>query len=253
MINPMSLENKTIIITGAASGIGRETALLADEMGANLLLFDLDENNLKETAFLCKGKAVAAVCDITDIDKVKEYINENKDILGRYHGLVHCAGIPSVIPLRALSSSNYEKVQRVNTQAGLELAKIFSDRKIFDKEKSCSIVFISSVYGLVGSTGNVAYAASKAALLGITKALAVELASKKIRVNCIAPGFIRTNMATDTESKFDEGYADQIEKMHLLGWGEERDIANGIIFLLSDASKWITGAIFNIDGGYTAQ
>lgn len=252
-MNPMSLEEKNIIITGAASGIGKETAILASKMGANLLLFDLNERELNETVSLCGDKTMGIVCDITDAEKTKMYMNEYKKQKGKFHGLVHCAGIASVIPLRSLISSEYERVQKINTQAGLELAKIFSDRRFFDKEGNCSIVFISSVYGVVGSACNVAYAASKAAILGITKALAVELASKNIRVNCVAPGFIKTNMADATKSKFDENYADTIEQMHLLGWGEAIDIAYAIVFLLSDASKWTTGAIFNIDGGYTAQ
>lgn len=252
-MNPMSLEGKNIIITGAASGIGRETAILASQLGATLLLFDLNEPELEATVTACSGKAVGIVCDITETERVKKHINDMKQERGKFHGLVHCAGIASVIPLRSLSISEYERVQRINTQAGLELAKIFSDRRVFDKESNCSIVYISSVYGLVGSACNVAYATSKAAIIGMTKALAVELAVKKIRVNCIAPGFIKTTMANNTESKFDENYEDKIEQMHLLGWGEAIDIANGIAFLLSDASKWTTGAVFNIDGGFTAQ
>lgn len=252
-MNPMKLDGKHIIITGAASGIGRETAILASKLGATLLLFDVNEIELKNTVSLCGDNAKGIVCDITNEELVKTYISESKLENGKFHGLVHCAGVASVLPLKALSSDEYDKVQRINTKAGLELAKIFSDRRFFDKETRCSIVFVSSVYGLVGSACNVAYAASKAAIIGITKALAVELATKNIRVNCVAPGFIKTGMAEETESKFDENYADTIEKMHLFGWGEPIDIANAIAFLLSDASKWTTGAVFNVDGGFTAQ
>ncbi|MCM1157871.1 MAG: SDR family oxidoreductase [Bacteroidales bacterium] len=252
-MNPMSLEGKNIIITGAASGIGRETAILASALGANLLLFDLNDEDLEKTAEACKGETIGIACDVTRTEILKEHIIKIKQEIGKFHGLVHCAGVASVIPIRSLSSSEYERVQRVNTQAGLELAKIFSDRRVFDKESSCSIVFISSVYGLVGSACNAAYAISKAAIIGMTKALAVEFASKKIRVNCIAPGFIKTTMADHVENKFDENYEDKIQEMHLLGWGEAIDIANGIVFLLSNASKWTTGAVFNIDGGFTAQ
>ena len=142
---------------------------------------------------------------------------------------------------------------RVNTQAGLNLAKIFTSKQGHDSNKQGSIVFISSVYGVVGSAANVAYATSKAALIGMTKALAVEFATKNIRVNCVAPGFIKTSMADGVNAMFDKEYEERIEAMHPLGWGEAKDIANAIAFLLSDASKWTTGAIFNVDGGYTAQ
>lgn len=252
-MNPMSLEGKNIIITGAASGIGRETAILASSLGAKVLMLDINEKELTEVAALCGTQAIGFACDVTNSVEVEKYILETKEKMGKFHGMVHCAGIPAVVPLRGLSFEVYEKVQKINTQAGLELAKIFSSRRVFDANASCSIVYISSVYGLVGSAGNVAYAISKAGIIGMVKALAVEFAPKKIRVNCVAPGFIKTNMANETSGKFDENYADKIEQMHLLGWGEAIDIANGIVFLLSDASKWMTGSVMNIDGGFTAQ
>ena len=106
---------------------------------------------------------------------------------------------------------------------------------------------------MVGSAANVAYAVSKAAVIGMTKALAIELAPKKIRVNCIAPGFVQTNMGNAVESLFDDKHAERVDEMHPLGQGEAIDIANGIAFLLSDAARWITGSVLPIDGGFTAQ
>ena len=140
----------------------------------------------------------------------------------------------------------------VNVHAGLNLAKVFTSRKGHDLSRQCSIVFVSSVYGIVGSAANVAYATSKAAVIGMTKSLAIEFAHKGIRVNCVAPGFINTNMAGVVNQKFDPEYSERVEAMHPLGWGETIDIANGIAFLLSDASKWMTGSVVHIDGGYTA-
>ena len=257
MINPMSLQNKTIVITGAASGIGRETSILAYELGARMLLLDLNEDglvSLKNELGASDERVLTRCIDLSDFDQIKNVILETKKNYDyQFTGLVHCAGIPSVLPLRALSNEQFEKVIRINTQAGLNLAKIFSGKQGHDAEQQGSIVFISSVYGVVGSAANVAYATSKAAIIGMTKSLAVELASKNIRVNCVAPGFIKTNMADGVNSLFDSEYTDVIEKLHPLGWGEAIDIANAISFLLSDASKWTTGAVFNIDGGYTAQ
>ena len=269
MINPMSLNGKTIIITGAASGIGRETSILLHNLGAKLLLLDMNQDGLNsvkeeivEIANGCessKGNEIGetVICktiNLLDTEAIKPLLIDAKKELGsNYTGLVHCAGIPSILPLRALSDEQYEKVMKINTEAGLALTRFFTSKVGHDTMQQCSIVFISSVYGVVGSAANVAYATSKAALIGMTKALAIEFASKNIRVNCIAPGFIKTNMANGVNTMFNVAYADRIEAMHPLGWGEARDIANGIAFLLSDASKWITGAVFNIDGGFTAQ
>ncbi|MCY6340182.1 SDR family oxidoreductase [Bacteroides fragilis] len=116
-----------------------------------------------------------------------------------------------------------------------------------------TIVLISSVYGLVGSAANVGYALSKGAIQGITKALSIELAPKKVRVNCIAPGFIKTKMMENVSSSFSEDYVDHLSTLHPLGLGEAEDVANSVLFLLSDMSKWITGAIISVDGGFTAQ
>ena len=257
MINPMSMEGKTVIITGAASGIGKECALLLHELGAKLLLLDMNENGLKlvKEALDKTGKTITVkAIDLTELDSIKGILTDAKNELGTsYTGLVHCAGIPSVLPLRALTNEQYERVMKINTQAGLNLAKIFSSKQGHDTQQQGSIVFISSVYGVVGSAANVAYATSKAALIGMTKALAIEFANKNIRVNCVAPGFIKTNMANGVNAMFDAQYEERIEQMHPLGWGEAIDIANAIAFLLSDASKWTTGAVFNIDGGFTAQ
>lgn len=254
MINPMSLENKNIIVTGAASGIGRETARVLHELGAKLLLLDMNEEGLKGVSEELGDRVAYRAIDLMAFDSCKAILTEAKEELGcAYTGLVHCAGIPSVIPLRALSNEQYEKVMKINVQAGLNLAKIFTSKQGHDSSQQGSIVFISSVYGVVGSAANVAYATSKAALIGMTKSLAIEFAGKNIRVNCVAPGFIKTKMADGVSSMFDAAYAEKIEAMHPLGWGEATDIANGIAFLLSDASKWTTGAVFNIDGGFTAQ
>ena len=250
----INLEDKNIIITGAASGIGKACAKLFSELGATLLLLDINENGLFELSKELSSKHILKAQDLTDFELLKENIIAGKNELGMpFTGFVHCAGIPSIAPLRALSNNQYEKVQKINTQVGLNLAKIFSMKSCYNTEQQGAIVFISSVYGLVGSAANVAYAMSKAAVIGMTKSLAVELSPKNIRVNCVAPGFIKTNMANNISTIFDEQYEKKIESMHLLGWGEPLDIANCIAFLLSDAAKWITGSVFNVDGGFTAQ
>ena len=233
-----SLTGKKIIVTGAASGIGYETAKLLQDLGAYSLLLDI--NSRKDIN--------VTQCDLTDFENVKHVILETGE---KFDGLVHCAGVPSVVPLRALDMSDFERVNRINVEAGLNLAKIFASKQVHNPEKLCSIVFISSVYGVVGSASNVAYSAGKAAVIGITKSLAVELAPK-IRVNCVAPGFVKTEMGGKINYLFDEAHEKLVESMHPLGYGEALDIAGGIAFLLSDASKWMTGSVLNIDGGFTA-
>lgn len=250
----ISFEGKSIIVTGAASGIGRETAVLLNKLGAKVLLIDINKEGLENVSKMLRGGVVCRSVDITNSDALKESVMSAKEELGcNFTGFVHCAGIPSVTPLRAITDEKYERVMKVNVQAGLNLAKIFASRQCYDVNQQGSIVYISSVYGIVGSAANAAYATSKAAIIGLTKSLAIELAGKNIRVNCVAPGFIKTSMADNVNSMFDKQYEDKIESMHPLGWGSAADIANTIAFLLSDASKWTTGAVFNIDGGFTAQ
>lgn len=252
-MNPFQLDGKKIIVTGAASGIGRDTVKLLHELGAKCIMLDINEEGLAETNHLISDAGLFYVCDLTEFDSLQKVFQAAKEQVGQFDGVVHCAGIPSVVPLRGLTSDIYEKVQKINTQAGLQLAKCFSRRGMYNGEGRCSVVFISSVYGLVGSVSNVAYAVSKAANIGMTKALAMEFAPKGIRVNCVAPGFVKTPMGEKYTGFLDEAYAERIGAMHPLGWGEPRDISCAIAFLLSDAAKWITGTVLSVDGGFTAQ
>ncbi len=252
MINPLGLGGRRYLITGAASGMGRETALYLSALGANLLLVDINHEALVATQKECVGQCSILVADLSQPQSLPDLVFQDVSRNGKLHGLVHCAGIPYVAPLKMLNREKVEKVIAINSIAGLELVKIFSNKRIYAGEKG-AIVLISSVYGLVGSAANVAYAMSKGAVQSMTKALAIELASRRIRVNCIAPGFVKTSMASQINHNFDPGYEEVIERMHPLGWGEPKDIAAGVAYLLSDMAKWVTGAIISIDGGFTAQ
>lgn len=250
--NFLDFSEKTILLTGAGSGIGRATALYLSSINAKLLLLDINEEALKETLVLCNNTCDYLVIDLSDASAIKTHVSDKIKSFGALDGMVHIAGLPYVSPLKTLNTLTVEKVLQVNTIAGLELAKVFTKFKMY-KTENPSIIFISSVYGLVGSAANVAYAMSKSALHGITKSLAIELASKKIRVNCIAPGFIKTQMLDDVSGAFDAEYNDRLNKLHPLGLGDAEDIAYGIAYLLSDMSKWVTGTILSVDGGFTAQ
>jgi NAD(P)-dependent dehydrogenase (short-subunit alcohol dehydrogenase family) len=249
--NPISLNNKKFLITGAASGLGRSISILLSQLGAELILVDINEDGLDDTIKLCKTNSKKLVLDLTNTENIRPKIEETVLEFGKIDGLVHSAGVSYLSPLKFVNKETTTNVFLLNTYAAIELSKIFTDRKISTKEGS--IVFISSIYGCVGSVANVGYAMSKSALHGITRSLAIELASKKIRVNCVAPGFIETEMFKSVANNFGLDYYQNITNLHPLGLGKAEDIADIVAFLLSNMSRWITGSIINVDGGYTAQ
>lgn len=250
--NPFSLEGSNFLITGAASGIGRETSIVLSKLGANLILADINLEGLLKTQSDCKITDKVLELDLTNSTRIKEMVLSLIPEFGKLHGFVHSAGRPYISPLKTISEEKCAEIYRLNTYSAIELAKVFTNRSVYAGEKG-SIVFISSVYAIVGSAANVGYAMSKSALHGITKALSIELAPKGIRVNCVAPGFVKTNMMHETKDLFEDNHIELLNKLHPLGLGEPVDIAFSIAYLLSDAAKWVTGAVFNIDGGYTAQ
>lgn len=252
IFNPFDLSNSSYLVTGAASGIGRVTCRVLSAMGANLILADIDENGLRETQERCKPSDKILNIDLSRHEQIKnEVLDATKDF-GKLNGFVHLAGRSYISPLKSISAEKSREIYNLNTYAAIELAKIFIHRQVYDGARG-SIVFISSVYGLVGSAANVGYAMSKAALHGITKSLAIELAPKNIRVNCIAPGFVKTPMMGTVKNMFNDEYTEQLQKLHPLGLGEPEDVSNAIAFLLSDAARWITGSVMSVDGGFTAQ
>lgn len=250
--NPLDLTGRRYLITGAASGMGKSTCILLSRLGADLILADINKVGLNETRCLCKPTDFILEIDLSDAKSIKPLIEDAVSKTGKLSGLAHIAGIPYISPLKTVNEEHCDKVYKINTYAAIELVKTFSSKKIYVGERG-SVVLISSVYGVVGSAANVGYAMSKSAIIGITKALAMELGVKGIRVNCIAPGFVKSNMMGDNSFRFDEDYMQRLEALHPLGLGEPEDISNGIAFLFSDMSKWMTGAIINIDGGFTAQ
>lgn len=252
MLNPLALNGRRYLITGAASGVGQATAVLLSKLGANLILLDLNEVGLKKTAEQLETEAFPLPVDLADSNSIRSSLENAIEQVGPIHGLAHVAEIPYIAPLKAINAERALKLYQVNQYAAVELAKAFQSRKIYAGEHG-SIVLISSVYGLVGSAANVGYAMTKAALIGITKALSIELAPRRIRVNCIAPGFLRTKMMSENAFRFNQEYMQRLETLHPLGLGSPEDIANSIVFLLSDMSSWVTGAVFSVDGGFTAQ
>lgn len=252
MFNPVDLTGRRYLITGAASGIGKATSVLLSKLGAELVLADINEEGLNKTQQECESSTYVLQIDLSDAKSIKPAIEKAVAEFGKLNGFAHIAGIPCICPLKVVTEEMVDKVYRINTYAAIELSKILSNKKYFVGEKG-SIVLISSVYGVVGSAANVGYAMSKAGIIGITKALSMELVSKDIRVNCVAPGFIKTNMMDENSFRFDDKHMETLDSLHPMGLGRAEDIANGIAFLMSDMSSWMTGAVLNIDGGFTAQ
>lgn len=249
----LDFTGKTYLVTGAASGMGRAVCKLISARGGRVILVDIDALGMQETQRMCQTDTYALQLDLSKPETFRDAIIKTVSEFGKLNGLIHCAGLPSYIsPLKTVSASQCDKVYRVNSYAAVELAKLFINRKVYAGEAG-SIVFLSSVYGLVGSAANVGYALSKGGIQAVTKALAIELAPRKIRVNCIAPGFVKSPMMDNVSTSFSNEYISNLESLHPLGLGEPEDIAKAVLFLLSDMSCWMTGAIMSVDGGFTAQ
>ena len=254
MVNPIfNLNNKNIIITGASSGIGRQCAITFSQLGANVILIARNKERLGDTySKLDKGNHLFIPQDITEYNKLEEVINIAVYKVGKISGFVHSAGIEMTLPLRSMQPTYYEKMFSVNVITGFELSRIISKKKYINKE-GASFVYISSIMGILGQSGKTAYCSSKGALISGAKAMALELAKKNIRVNCILPGVVETEMSNKMFESLSDESKKEIINMHPLGLGKPEDIANACTFLLSNASRWVTGTNLIIDGGYSAR
>jgi len=248
-----SLKGRNILITGASSGIGKATAIHLSRVGANIIMVARNEERLQITkGLLHPGNHIAISQDITDFLSLKNTIEEVGSQIGKIAGFVHCAGIEKTIPLNMMNLEIYNQLFNTNALAAFEISKILSRKKYLPQD-GASFVFISSVMGSNGQTGKIGYCSSKSALIGGAKAMALELAKKKIRVNTISPGMVKTEMSEKMFSTLPEATILEMNKMHPLGIGQPEDIANACEFLLSDKAKWITGIDMLIDGGYSAK
>jgi len=252
-MDPFSLQNKVILITGASSGIGRSCSVECSKRGAGLILIGRNHEELMKTVSLLgpKSKAEVIAEDITQTENLEAVIAEKVLLSGKISGFIHCAGIEKTLPLKKHSSALYRDIFEVNVIAGFEIAKILSLKKY--KDETSSFVFISSVAGMVGEPGKTAYSASKGAVVSGARSLAMELCRSNIRVNSISPAMVNTQILEKMFEGIGEEASSEIIKKHPLGIGNPEDVANACIFLLSDASRWITGTNLVVDGGYSAQ
>jgi len=245
--NPFSLEGKTILVTGASSGIGRETAIECGAMGANVVITGRNAERLNEVYDLLSATSanVQLVADLTLAGDVEGLVAQ----MPQLDGVVMCAGNSTTLPLQFGTREKFDEMFGVNFFAPVELLRLLYKKKVL--KKGASVVLIASIGGTHSfMPGNGVYGASKAALNSVMKYAAREFASRRVRVNSICPGMVDTPLihrGTITE----EQLAEDAKRYPLGRYGHPEDIAHGAIYLLSDASSWLTGHDLVIDGGFS--
>ena len=244
--NPFSLEGKTILVTGAASGMGKATAIACAKMGAKIIAADFNGDGMALTVSELEGEGHQQYTINLADDSTWTELVANTPILD---GIANCAGIANMNPFTFINREEMDKVFNINFFGPVLLTKsLIKGKKL---NKGGSVVFVSSVDGpRVVHVGNSVYSAGKSALVGMARNMAVDLASKKIRVNCILPGTTDTPLIR-TANVTEESLAEVAKTFPLKRFGTPEDMANGIIYLLSDASSFVTGTELVIDGGYT--
>ena len=250
----MDLSQKNILITGASSGIGKAIAYKCVEMGACVRLVARNRAALEQVVNdLGSEKASYYLLDMRNTDEYESVINRLVGDYGKLNGFVHSAGTQITLPLKNMTLDQYQDLFLVNTFSAFELSRVMSLKKYYTLD-GLSIVFVSSVMSKVANPALVAYCASKSALVGGGRSMALELAAKKIRVNCVSPGYIEdTPMMQSIIGTISEREHNILRNGYPLGLGRSADVANICAFLLSDDSSWITGQNFVVDGGYTAR
>ena len=245
-MNIIELSNKNIIITGAGSGIGRETAIVASKLGARTILLDISEENLKDTQTLLYGDGHSIF--VTDLSQTENIAAIIKDIVSLYdtiHGVVHCAGISSRKPLNVLTKEGFSKVMDINFYSFVELVKQSCKKKYF--AEGGSVVVMSSISSIKGYKAKTEYCVSKAAVDAFVRCMALELSDRKVRVNSVMAAEVLTPLAIKAREINQSVGATDFNAP--LGPSDPYEVANTICFLLSNATKTITGTSILIDGG----
>ncbi len=252
MINLTELTGKQIIVTGASSGIGRACAILISRCGGKIIATGRNPDRINQTLSNLEGDGHhGASFDLSDADATGQWMLDLAKEHGKLDGLVHMAGIHRAKPLKVSDPEFVEELLSVNVGSAIALARGFRHKKV--RGESSSVVFAASVAALVGEAGISAYSATKGAIVSLTRALAIELAREKIRVNCVSPSIVKTEMTEKFHESFTPEQIQEIEARHPLGLGEPNDVAALVVFLLSDSARWITGSNLVVDGGYSAQ
>jgi NAD(P)-dependent dehydrogenase (short-subunit alcohol dehydrogenase family) len=252
-LNPMDLTGRSVLITGASSGLGRATAVLMSQLGARLLLLGRSEERLQQTLASLEGEGHQCLAfDLNEVQGIAAMVAEQAAKIGPFSGLVHSAGVTQTRPLQICRPEDIENLFRVNVVAASQLLRGLTKPRVISPD-GCSAVIVGSVMSCVGAPGKASYSTSKAAVLGLVRSAALELARQRIRVNALLPGYFRSEMNERDEKSMTSEQVQEIEKLHPLGIGRAEDVAGAAAFLVADASRWITGTGLTVDGGYTAH
>lgn len=243
-MNPFSLEGKIILVTGASSGLGRQTAISASQMGARLVITGRNKERLQETFDNLVGEGhLQILADLTDQKDIDSLVSQ----LPELNGVVYSTGISDLAPARFITSATIEKTFSISFNASVLLtAGLLGKKRI---AKKASLVFISSISTRYPFVGGAMYISAKAAIEAYVRVLALELSSKGIRVNCVAPAFVKSPMLDQTAANYSMEAVNMIEARQILGLGEPEDVANSIIYYLSDAAKWVSATNLILGGG----
>lgn len=246
MTNPFSLLGKTILVTGSSSGIGRAIAIECSKCGASIILNGRNHERLNETLSLLEGSNHCIIAANLSLQEGVDYLVDNCPVID---GLVHCAGIPKICAIKHLRRDILEEIVNTNELAPILLtASLLKKRKI---QKNSSILFIASTTGVLtaGSVGDADYAATKGGLAGFAKSAASELGPLGIRVNTICPGLVETPILLQANMMSPDDVKNKLSRYRIKRMGKPEDVAFGAVYLLSDASNWVTGINLPIDGG----
>ena len=246
--NPYSLSGKKILVTGASSGIGRSIAVECSRMGASVIITGRNQERLKETLSMMEKDLEHQIL-IADLANGNEINSLVDNITTSLDGVVLCAGFTIVKPFKFIKNEDLDAIMDVNYKAPVLLTqKLLKKKRI---NKNASIVFISSVSGVfVSAPAGALYSGSKGAVNGIAKAMALDLSPRGIRVNCVNPGMVDTNIFAKGDIT-EEQLKEDVKHYPLGRYGKPEDVAFAVVYLLSDASQWMTGTNLKIDGGLT--
>jgi NAD(P)-dependent dehydrogenase (short-subunit alcohol dehydrogenase family) len=247
-----ALQGMTFLVTGASSGIGKAAAILLSECGARIVVNGRGEARLRQTLSELTGTGhIISVASLENADQTTDWLREVLELSGPLAGVFHCAGIELIRPARMVKQAQLNDVLGSSLFAAFGIARAMSAKNAL--VDGGSIVFMSSVAGSKGQVGMTAYSAAKAGIDGLVRSLACELASRNIRVNSIASGAVHTAM----HDRLANGSGDEAmlayAQSHLLGFGQADDVAQAALYLLSPASRWVTGTTMVVDGGYMVR
>jgi len=246
MSTPFHLNNKTILVTGASSGIGRQVAISCSAMGAKVIITGRDKKRLAETYSLLQGEGHSQfTCDLMDENQRSQML----DRISSVDGFVHSAGVVLPVPVKFIAEKHLREVMGINFESAvLSVARLLKNKKLNDK---ASLVFFSSISVSYPYAGGSLYSASKGAIEAYSKNLAIEILPKKMRSNVIVPAMVKTPLYEETKNQSMYRNPEEYESKYPLGIGEPEDVANAAVYLLSDASKWVTGINLTLDGGFS--